>query len=53
MVRFDPESETFETFPMPSAQSVVRHMVRAPDGALWLAVSAPGGSGNNQIARID
>jgi virginiamycin B lyase len=53
MVRFDPEKETFETFPLPSPQSVIRHMVRAPDGVLWLAVSAPGGSGNNQIARID
>lgn len=53
MVRFDPKSETFETFPMPSPRSVVRHMVRDSKGTLWLAVSGPRGIDNNQIARID
>ena len=53
MVRFDPKSESFETFPMPSPKSVVRHMVRDGNGTLWLAVSGPSGTDNNQIARID
>lgn len=53
MVRFDPKTETFETFPMPSPKSVVRHMVRDSKGTLWLAVSGPRGIDNNQIARID
>ena len=53
MVRFDPTMETFETFPMPSPNSIVRHIARAPDGVLWLAVSGPRGHGNNQLARID
>jgi len=53
MVRFDPKTERFETFPMPSPKSVVRHMVRDANGTLWLAVSGPSGTDNNQIARID
>ncbi len=53
MVRFDPATEKFETFPMPSPRSVVRHMVRDSQGRLWLAVSGPRGTDNNQIARID
>ncbi len=53
MVRFDAASEKFETFPMPSPKSVVRHMVRDSNGTLWLAVSGPRGTDNNQIARID
>jgi streptogramin lyase len=53
MVRFDPKTEKFETFPMPSPKSVVRHMARDSNGTLWLAVSGPSGTDNNQIARID
>jgi virginiamycin B lyase len=53
MVRFDPTTETFETFPMPSPASVVRNLARDSKGTLWLAVSGPNGAGNNQLARID
>ncbi|MBI4467148.1 MAG: SBBP repeat-containing protein [Acidobacteria bacterium] len=53
MVRFDPRTESFETFPLPSPRSVVRHMVRDSRGRLWLAVSGPQGTDNNQIARVD
>lgn len=53
MVRFDPQTEEFKTFPLPSPRSVVRHMVRDSKGTLWLAVSGPRGIDNNQIARID
>lgn len=53
MVRFDPATETFTTYPMPSPNSIVPQIARGPNGALWLAVSGPRGTGSNQIARID
>ena len=39
LVRFDPSTEKFQTWPIPSGGGVVRHMVAAPDGSLWLACS--------------
>ncbi|MSO82664.1 MAG: cytochrome C [Acidobacteria bacterium] len=39
LVRFDPATEKFQTWPIPSGGGVVRHMVAAPDGGLWLAGS--------------
>jgi virginiamycin B lyase len=40
VVRFDPATEKFQTWPiLPSGGGVVRHMVVAPDGNLWLADS--------------
>lgn len=39
LVRFDPATEKFQTWPIASGGGVVRHMVAAPDGTLWLACS--------------
>ena len=40
LVRFDPATEKFQTWPvLPSGGGVVRHMVVGPDGSLWLAGS--------------
>jgi virginiamycin B lyase len=47
LVRFDPASERFQSWPIPSGGGVVRHMVTAPDGTLWLACS-----GVDRIARV-
>jgi virginiamycin B lyase len=47
LVRFDPASEKFQTWPIASGGGVVRHMVAAPDGTLWLACS-----GVDRIARV-
>ena len=42
LVRFDPKSQSMQTWPLPSTGSVVRHVVAAPDGTLWLALSGIG-----------
>ena len=42
LVRFDPKAESFQTWPVPSRGSVVRHMVAAGDSTLWLACSGTG-----------
>jgi virginiamycin B lyase len=39
VVRFDPATEAFQSWPIPSGGGVVRHMVTAADGSLWLACS--------------
>ncbi|WP_159726590.1 hypothetical protein [Methylosinus sp. Ce-a6] len=39
LVRFDPKSETFERWPIPSGGSVVCNMAPAPGGDLALACS--------------
>jgi virginiamycin B lyase len=48
LVRFDPRSEKFQTWRIPSGGGVVRHMVARPDGSLALACS-----GVNQIALVE
>jgi virginiamycin B lyase len=48
VVRFDPSTRKFQSWPIPSGGGVVRHMVTAPDGALWLACS-----GVDRIARLE
>jgi virginiamycin B lyase len=48
VVRFDPTVEKFQTWPIPSGGGVVRHMVAAPDGSLWLACSAV-----DRLARVE
>jgi virginiamycin B lyase len=48
LVRFDPATEKFQSWPIPSGGGVVRHMVAAPDGTLWLACS-----GVDRIARVE
>jgi uncharacterized protein GlcG (DUF336 family) len=47
LVRFDTQTEKFQSWPIPSGGGVVRHMVAAPDGTLWLACS-----GVDRIARV-
>jgi len=47
VVRFDPASRQFQSWPIPSGGGVVRHMVTAPDGSLWLAES-----GVDRLARL-
>jgi virginiamycin B lyase len=47
VVRFDPVTEKFQTWVIPSGGGVVRNMVHTPDGNLWLACS-----GVNGIAEV-
>jgi len=48
IVRFDPRTERFQTWAIPSGGGVVRNMVHTPDGnALWIACS-----GMNRIGRV-
>ena len=47
VVRFDPGTEKFQTWAIPSGGGVVRNMVHTPDGDLWLACS-----GVNGIAEV-
>jgi virginiamycin B lyase len=42
VVRFDPRTETTRSWAIPSGGGIVRHMVAAPDGTLWLACSGVG-----------
>jgi virginiamycin B lyase len=39
LIRFDPRTESFETWPIPSGGGVVRHMVATPDDRLFIAAS--------------
>ena len=48
LVRFDPATKVFQSWAIPSGGGVVRHMVAAPDGTLWLACS-----GVDRIARVE
>jgi virginiamycin B lyase len=48
IVRFDPRTQKFQTWAIPSGGGVVRNMVHTPDGtALWIACS-----GKNRIGRV-
>ena len=48
VVRFDPQTEKFQTWAIPSGGGVVRNMVPTPEGHLWLACS-----GVNGIAFVE
>jgi virginiamycin B lyase len=48
LVRFDPATEKFQTWTIPSGGGVVRHMVATPDGRLALALS-----GVNRVAVVE
>jgi virginiamycin B lyase len=50
VVRFDPRTESMQSWPIPSGGGVVRHMIAAPDGSLWLACSGVGKIGRVQVA---
>jgi streptogramin lyase len=47
LVRFDPATEAFQSWPIPSGGGVVRHMVAAPNGDLWMV-----GSEVDVLARV-
>jgi virginiamycin B lyase len=48
LVRFDPKTEKFQTWPIPSGGGVVRHMMTASNGNLVLA-----NSGVNRVALVE
>jgi virginiamycin B lyase len=48
LVRFDPATEKFQTWLIPSGGGVVRNMMKTPDGNLALACS-----GVNRVALVD
>jgi virginiamycin B lyase len=39
IVRFDPKTRAFSTWPIPSGGGVIRHMVATPDGNVYIACS--------------
>ena len=45
MVRFDPATEKFQTWVIPSGGGVVRNMMATKDGDIWLACSGVNGIG--------
>jgi virginiamycin B lyase len=47
LVRFDPKTETFKRWPVPSGGGVIRNMTPTPDGGLALACS-----GVNMVALV-
>ncbi len=50
VVRFDPDTKEFGSWPIPSGGGVVRHMVADPDGNLWLAASSVNGIAKVEVA---
>ena len=51
MVRFDPKTETFAVWPIPSGGGVVRHMVATPAGEIYIACSGVNKVGIVRLAR--
>lgn len=47
IVRFDPKTSGFQSWPIPSGGGVVRHMVTAANGDIWIACS-----GVDKIGRV-
>jgi len=48
LVRFDPKTETFQSWAIPSGRGVVRNMMPTRDGSLVLACS-----GVNRVALVE
>ena len=48
LVRFDPKTEKFQSWPIPSGGGIVRHMMRGADGRFALALS-----GVNGVALVE
>ncbi|MBA3342432.1 MAG: hypothetical protein H0T48_11445 [Gemmatimonadaceae bacterium] len=48
LVRFDPKTEKFQTWTIPSGEGIVRHMMATPNGNLVLALS-----GVNRVALVE
>jgi virginiamycin B lyase len=51
IVRFDPKTKAFESWPVPSGGGVIRHMVATPNGQLYLACSGVNMVGIVEINR--
>ena len=45
LVRFDPKTEKFQSWPIPSGVGIIRHMRKTPDGNLAIHQSSSNGSG--------
>ena len=48
IVRFDPKTERFQSWIIPSGGGVVRHMMPDKNGNIWIA-----GSGVNKIGVVE
>jgi virginiamycin B lyase len=53
MVHFDPGTEEFTTYPLPTPESRASHIIHDGNGTLWLAVSYATEAGKNSLARLD
>jgi virginiamycin B lyase len=51
IVRFDPKTKTFNTWPIPSGGGVIRHMVATPDGNIYIACSGVNKVGIVRVSR--
>jgi len=51
IVRFDPKTRAFSTWPIPSGGGVIRHMVATPDGNVYIACSAVNKVGIVRVSR--
>jgi virginiamycin B lyase len=51
IVRFDPKTRAFITWPIPSGGGVIRHMVAAPDGNVYIACSGVNKVGIVRVSR--
>lgn len=51
MVRFDPTSKKFQSWPIPSGGSTVRNMVSAPEGSIYIACSGVNKVGIVKVER--
>jgi len=51
IVRFEPKTTAFETWPVPSGGGVIRHMVATPAGQLYLACSGVNRVGIVEVGR--
>ncbi|MCM2359340.1 MAG: hypothetical protein NDI77_14415, partial [Geobacteraceae bacterium] len=51
VVRFDPQTEKFTTWPVPSGGGVIRHMAATPQGDVYIACSGVGKVGVVRLER--
>ena len=51
IVRFDPQTKKFATWPVPSGGGVIRHMVATPQGDIYIACSGVSKVGVVRVAR--
>lgn len=51
IVRFDPETESFATWPVPSGGNVIRNMAATPKGEIYLACSGANKVGIVRVGR--